>query len=93
MADISIRQQHSLSHQGAKAAAQEVAEQMARDFDMALQWDGNVLLFQRSGVSGALTLLEREALLEIRLGFLMKAFAARIEEKVAAKMERVFAAA
>jgi len=43
-------------------------------------------------VSGKLILSEHEAQLEISLGFLLKAFAPTIEEKIAAKMKKVFSA-
>lgn len=92
MADISITQAHKLPHKKAKAAAQKVADQMAEEYDMSSEWDGDVLKFERNGVSGKLTVLEKEAHLEISLGFLFKAFASTIEEKVAVKMKKVFSA-
>jgi putative polyhydroxyalkanoate system protein len=92
MADIRITQAHKLSHKKAKAAAQKVADQMAEEYDMVSQWDGDVLLFKRSGVSGSLTLSDAEAHLEIRLGLLLMAFAPTIKEKVSAKMKKVFSA-
>lgn len=92
MADIRITQSHKLPHKKAKAAAQKVADQMAQEYEMASEWDGDVLLFKRSGVSGKLTVGAREAHLEISLGFLLKAFASTIEEKVSAKMKKVFSA-
>ena len=92
MADISIKQQHKLTHKKAMAAAQKVADKMAEDYDMASEWEGDVLHFKRSGVTGSLTLLEHEAHLEVTLGFLLKAFAPTIEEKVTAQMKKVFSA-
>ena len=92
MADIRITQAHKLSHKKALAAAQKVADQMAEEYEMSAAWDGDVLEFKRSGVSGKLTVFETEAHLEINLGFLFKAFAPTIEEKVAAKMKKVFSA-
>jgi putative polyhydroxyalkanoate system protein len=92
MADISITQTHKLTHKKAKAAAQKVADKLEQEYDMASEWDGDVLHFQRSGVTGTLTLLEGEAQLEIKLGFLLKAFAPTIEEKVSAQMKKVFSA-
>lgn len=91
MADISITQKHTLSHKKAKAAAQKVADQMADEYDMTSEWQGDVLVFKRSGVSGKLVVSEAHAQLDISLGFLLKAFAPTIEEKVAAKMKKVFA--
>lgn len=93
MPDICITQVHELPHTKALAAAQKVADQMAQEFDMASEWDGDVLVFQRSGVSGKLVLAEKTAQVQITLGFLFKAFASAIEEKVAAKMKSVFASA
>jgi putative polyhydroxyalkanoate system protein len=93
MADISIVQEHRLSAATARAAAQKVADKLARDYDLACAWEGDVLKFERSGVEGALTLQEQKAEMVIRLGFLMSAFSATIEAKVAASMKQVFGAA
>lgn len=92
MADISITQAHKLSHKKALAAAQKVADQIAEEYEMRSEWDGEVLQFKRSGVSGKLTVSANKAHLEINLGFLFKAFAPTIEEKVTAKMKKVFSA-
>lgn len=92
MADISITQEHELAHHSAKAAAQQMAEQLAAEYDMAAEWSGDVLLFKRDGVSGSLTLDERQATLEISLGGLFKVFAPAIEQKVGARMKKMFAA-
>jgi putative polyhydroxyalkanoate system protein len=93
MADISIVQEHALTPQQAHAAAQQVAVKLAADYDLACAWSGDVLRFSRSGVTGTLTLAPRLARMDIKLGFLMSAFAATIESKVGEKMKRVFSAA
>ena len=91
MADINIIQAHSLSPANARAAAQQVADKMARDYQLDCQWDANVLRFERSGVHGALTLGEQRAEMVIRLGMLMSMFSSTIEAKVAENMRKVFA--
>ena len=93
MADIDITQPHSMTPEAARTAAQQVADKMAADFGMECQWDGPVLRFERSGVEGALSLVDRQAAMRIRLGFFMGAFAPAIEAKVAEKMRKVFAPA
>ena len=90
MPDISITQPHSLSQTDARAAAQKVADKLVREYGLTCKWEGDVLRFARSGVEGALTLGERQAALRIKLGFLMSAFAATIEQKVAESMRKVF---
>jgi putative polyhydroxyalkanoate system protein len=91
MAEISITQQHSLSPDAARAAAQKVADKLAGEYGLNCKWNGDVLRFDRSGVEGTLALGERQAALRIKLGFLMSAFASTIEQKVADSMRKVFA--
>jgi hypothetical protein len=90
MADFTIVQQHSLSMEGARAAAQKVADQMAVDYEMTHQWVGDVLEFKRSGFSGALALSEGSVQLEVVLGFMLRGFAKKIEEQVSKNMNKVF---
>jgi putative polyhydroxyalkanoate system protein len=92
MADISIVQDHGLSPDMARAAAQQVADKIAGEYGLACRWEGDVLRFERSGVQGALTLEGQRAAMRIQLGFLMGAFAPTIEAKVKDSMRRVFAA-
>ena len=91
MADISITHKHKLSHKKAKAAAQKVADQLAQEYDIESEWDGDVLHFKRSGVSGTLELTDHVAQMEIKLGFMLKAFAATIEEHIHKNIKKVFA--
>ncbi|HJU70614.1 MAG TPA: polyhydroxyalkanoic acid system family protein [Paucimonas sp.] len=90
MADIRITQKHKLSHKKAKAAAQKIADKMAEKFDMSTEWEGDVLVFKRSGVSGMLAVYETEARLEISLGLLFKAFSEKIEDEVTRNMKKAF---
>jgi putative polyhydroxyalkanoate system protein len=93
MSEISIVQEHNLSPEQARAAAQQVAQRISAEYGLACKWDGDVLRFERSGVEGALSLEDRQAAMRIRLGFFMGAFAPAIEAKVAEKMRKVFAPA
>jgi putative polyhydroxyalkanoate system protein len=90
MADISIVQQHHLTPKKAREAAQKVADKLAAEFDLACEWEGDVLYFERSGVQGSLALEQAQAEIVIKLGFLMSIFAPTIEAKVAENMKKVF---
>ena len=90
MSAIRIVQEHNLSPEQARDAAQQVAQRIATEYGLACKWDGDVLRFERSGVEGALTLEDQRAAMRIRLGFFMGAFAPAIEAKVAEKMRKVF---
>jgi len=90
MADITIVQQHVLSMDDARSAAQKVADQMKADYEMNWEWQGDVLAFKRSGFSGTLALAEGEATLELSLGIMLRGFAKKIEEQVTKNMAKVF---
>ena len=90
MADIDITQAHRLSHKKAMVAAQKMADELAQEYELECVWEENVLRFERSGVQGILEVREKEAQIQIKLGFLFSVFAAKIEEKVAAGMEKIF---
>ncbi|MES3025153.1 MAG: polyhydroxyalkanoic acid system family protein [Pseudomonadota bacterium] len=90
MADISIVHEHHLTPKKAREAAQKVADKIAEEFDMECEWDGDVLLFQRSGVQGSMTLEKKRVQTNIKLGFLMSAFAPTIEARVTESMALVF---
>ena len=88
---IDITQPHSLAPAAAREAAQQVADKLARELDLACQWQGDVLRFTKSGIDGTLTLSEGAARMQIQLGFLYGAFAPAIRSKVEEKMRKVFA--
>ncbi|MBV7536307.1 polyhydroxyalkanoic acid system family protein [Duganella sp. sic0402] len=91
MADIYIVQQHQLAPEQARAAAQQVADKLAEQFELACRWDSDdVLRFERSGVNGALTLRPNEAQLQIALGFPISLMAGQVEAKVSEKMRKLF---
>ncbi len=92
MPDISISQTHKLSQKKARAAAQKVVDQLVEEYDLVTEWEGNVLFFKRSGVSGTLALHDKQAQLEITLGFLLKAFAPKISAQIEKNMKKVFSA-
>lgn len=92
MTAISIVQPHALTPDHAKTAAQKVADRLAGEYGLACRWDGDVLRFERSGVTGALTLQPQQAHMSIKLGFPMSAFAGAIQAKVAENMKKVFGA-
>lgn len=91
MADINIIQSHQLTADKARAAAQIVADKIAEEYDLECRWVGDVLRFERSGVEGSLTLEQKQAHMQIKLGFLYSAFSSRIESRIIDSMQKVFA--
>ncbi len=52
MATISIARKHALSHKKAKAAAEKIAKDLNKRYDLAYEWKGDRIEFERAGVSG-----------------------------------------
>ena len=93
MADIEIKRAHGLGIKAARAAAEKMADQLGRKFDLKGDWSGNVLRFERPGVTGSLTVGEKDLNLSVALGFLLKAMKGSIESAVKHEMDKVLAAA
>jgi putative polyhydroxyalkanoate system protein len=82
MSDILIRRSHTMKPKAARQAAEKIARQLDEEFDLAYEWDDNVLVFKRSGVSGELVVEKKEVHIRVRLGFLLFAIKPRIEEEI-----------
>lgn len=82
MSDISLCRKHGKTHADARAAAEHMAAELKDEFDLDTSWDGEVMHFRRSGVSGELTLDSENVVLQIRLGFFLAALKPSIEREV-----------
>ena len=89
MSDIRIRRSHSKTLDEARKAAEKMAKQLRKDFDLDYAWDGNVLRFERSGVDGELHVTTREVRLEAKLGFLLAFLKPRIEAEVESQLDQL----
>lgn len=90
MADIEITRVHSLGLKAARAAADRMAEHLGRKFDLKGDWEGNVLTFQRPGVSGSLRVSDKDVRLSVALGFLLKAMKGSIENAIVHELDALF---
>ena len=92
MADIELHRAHTLGLKGARAAADRMAEQLGRKFDLRGAWEGNTLRFERPGVTGSLAITDKDLRLSVALGFLLKAMKGSIENAIAEQLDTLFAA-
>lgn len=90
MSDIHIRRPHGLPIAEARKAAEKVARQLEKDFDLAYEWHGHVLHFSRSGVQGELHVTDREVRIDAKLGLLLGFLKARIEAEVEENLDKLF---
>ncbi len=90
MADIELHRVHGLGLKAARAAADRMAQQLGRKFDLKGAWEGNVLRFQRPGVTGSLTVSDKDLSLSVTLGLLLKAMKGSIERSVEQELDALF---
>ena len=90
MADIELHRVHNLGVQAAREAAEGMADKLGRQFGLKGDWHGNVLRFERPGLTGSLTLTEKDLRLSVALGFLLKAMRGSIEQAVNEQLDAIF---
>lgn len=82
MSDIKYVRSHSLPLKQAKAIAQKTADDLAEEYDLVSEWDGDTLHFHRSGVEGHMHVTTEQIALNVKLGFLLKPFKAKFEQHI-----------
>ncbi|MFA7504855.1 MAG: polyhydroxyalkanoic acid system family protein [Burkholderiaceae bacterium] len=90
MFELRLKRKHKLGLKKGKAAAQQVAEELEREFDMVNEWDGHTLRFSRIGVAGSLVVTRDWVEMQARLAGLLKAFRPRIEMRMQDYLDRYF---
>ena len=90
MPSIDIKRSHSLPLAEAKKKVQRVADHIAQRFDVACDWQGNTLNFQRSGVDGQIRLGPKDVHVVADLGFLLSALRGTVEREVNRYLDEEF---
>lgn len=97
MPDIRIHRDHALGLAKARQVAWQWAEQVEQEFDMectVLEGDtSDTVEFSRSGVKGRLVVAADHFDLEAKLGFLLGAFAHKIEAEIEKNLDGLLGAA
>lgn len=74
----------------AQKAADELAGDLARKFDINYGWDGDHIHFERTGVNGIITVRENEIRIKARLGLMLIFLKPVIEEEITQYLENHF---
>jgi putative polyhydroxyalkanoate system protein len=82
MSTIDIRHTHSMSHAQVREAVQRMAETLSERFGLAWAWQGDSLLFERSGVDGRIDVAPDVLHVTAKLGFLLGAMKGPIEHEI-----------
>ncbi len=89
MPSISIAKPHALTHRKAKDVAERLAKDLEQRFDLAWDWDGDHVRFERPGVSGSMHVGKSTITLDVQLGFLLTPLKPAIEKEIHAQLDKL----
>jgi putative polyhydroxyalkanoate system protein len=90
MSRIDMCAQHSMPAAEAQQAADELASDLARKFEINYGWDGDHIHFERPGVHGMITVRENEIRIKARLGLMLVFLKPLIEDEITQYLENHF---
>lgn len=90
MSKIHLRREHDLTPKAARKKVERVAEVLAKKFDAACTWKGDVLSVDHPSVNGEVTLGKNHVVVEARLGFLVSMFRDRIDAELVRVLDKEF---
>lgn len=82
MSQIQIKRLHQRSQPDARKLADDVAADLAEQFDVAYEWEGDTLHFERPGINGQILVNDTHIEIDARLGLLLFALKPAIEKEV-----------
>lgn len=91
MSAIDIRKAHRLGLEDARNTADELAAELAEKFAVDYGWDGDVILFERTGVTGQIRVDAREVHVLAQLGFFLGYLKPAVEREIHRYLDEHFA--
>jgi len=79
---IDIHAQHTLSHEDALTAADQLSCDLAEKFGIDYGWEEEVIHFDRPGVHGQILVNETELRIQAHLGFMLMMLKGPIEQEI-----------
>lgn len=88
MSRINIHRSHQLGLEAARARAEQLAERLAREYDVSYRWNGDALEFKRSGADGRIEVSDDSVAVELRLGLLLSALGGKIKGEIERTLDK-----
>lgn len=92
MSVIDVHRPHSLDKEHARQAAETLAQDLSKQFDVHYQWEGDVMRFKRSGVKGHLNITPDDLHIRLELGLMLRPFKHRIEQEIHNQLDQIITA-
>lgn len=88
MSKILIERQHNLGRDAARAQAQQLAERLAKQYDISYRWEGDTLKFRRTGAEGAIVVDEDTVRVSLKLGLLLSPLSGTIKREIEEALDK-----
>ncbi len=82
MATIRIKRAHHLDNETVRKEIEELAEKLSKDLSAKYSWEGDRLVFKRSGANGHIDIGEGEVDIEIKLSMVLTPLKGTVEKTV-----------
>lgn len=82
MSTIDIHAHHTLSHEDALQAADDLSCALAEKFGIDYGWEDEVIHFERPGVNGQIQVQDSELRIQADLGFMLMMLKGPIEQEI-----------
>jgi len=82
MATIHIQKEHHLDNETVRTEVQNLAEKLSEDLSAKYSWEGDRLVFKRSGASGHIDIGAGAVDVEIKLSMVLTPLKGKIEQTV-----------
>jgi putative polyhydroxyalkanoate system protein len=79
---IDIHAHHTLSHEDALQAADELSADLAKKFGIDYGWEEEVIHFERPGVNGQIVVQDSELRIKAQLGLMLMMLKGPIEQEI-----------
>jgi putative polyhydroxyalkanoate system protein len=90
MPSIDISRPHAKSVAEAKKSVTRVAKHIADKFEVDSAWQGDTLVFRRSGVDGQIAVQPKSIRVTVELGFLLMAIRGTVEREIGRYLDEEF---
>ena len=89
MPTITIARKHTLPQKKAKDVADKIAKDLHKRFELAYEWDGDCVEFERPGVTGQMQVSKDQIKLDVNLGWLLTPLKPHIEREINAQLDKL----
>ena len=90
MATINIVRSHSLGRDKARAAVENLANDISNKLQATTEWQGDTLTFSRSGAKGRIDVEESKVKVNVELGMMLSPMRGMVEQQINSYLDQHF---